>query len=158
MLKGISPLVAIVLLIAFAVAVAGLISTWLFGFSRRQTELVSEQARIEIICSYGRIYLSNVKYCSTNSRIYGKIENLGGISLGKIEVDVIFNNGSIQSNPLCIADSNVFKCEQANLTLKIGEAIVFNFTTSSNYEWVRVITNCSAVFDEVSADEILQAC
>ncbi len=43
MAKGISPLVAVVLLIAITVAVGGILSIWLSGYTTRMTETVGSQ-------------------------------------------------------------------------------------------------------------------
>ena len=44
LMKGVSPLVASVLLIAFAIAVAGLYSGWITSFTKVTTEEVQEQS------------------------------------------------------------------------------------------------------------------
>ena len=67
-LKGISPLVATVLLIAFVVAVAGLVATWVNSFTRSQTELVGQQSTLSITCSYGNINMKNLVFQSASTR------------------------------------------------------------------------------------------
>ena len=50
MLKGISPLIGTVLLVAFTIAVAGIISAWIIPYTKRQTALVGEEAETQTYC------------------------------------------------------------------------------------------------------------
>jgi flagellin-like protein len=49
-MKGISPLVATILLIAFTIAVGGIVSVWITGFTRTQTVQVSSVAEDQLRC------------------------------------------------------------------------------------------------------------
>ena len=158
MLKGISPLVATVLLIAFTVAVGGIVSVWILGFSRTQTSLVGKEAKESIICSYASIALSDVSYCSTTSTLSGKIENTGSVVIGDIKLSIILTNGTILENPLCEAGGKVIKCSSANLTLGVREIASFNLSSSSNYDLIRVSTNCSTCYDEIESSDVTLSC
>lgn len=50
-MKGLSPIVATVILIAFAVAIGGLVSIWLTGFSESTTGFTSSQGNKLTICA-----------------------------------------------------------------------------------------------------------
>lgn len=132
-MKGISPIVATVLLVVLAVSVAGLVGTWISGFAKKNTEIISEGSENEISCSFGNVKLTNLKYC--NNYMSGWIKNMGTTSLGNLTLQVIYQNSSLQTVPL-------------NRSLGIGEMHVFNISTSSNYQKIRVSTNCSIVTDE----------
>ncbi len=50
-MKGISPLIASILLIAFTVAVGGLVSLWISGYAKTQTTQVSQSSNDQIACT-----------------------------------------------------------------------------------------------------------
>ena len=54
-MKGLSPVVAVIILIAFAVAVGGLVSIWITGFAVSTTEFTSEQGEKLTECAGARI-------------------------------------------------------------------------------------------------------
>ena len=59
-MKGLSPLIASIILIAFAVAIGGLISIWLTGFATKTTEYTSEQGDKSLQCSGARLQVDRV--------------------------------------------------------------------------------------------------
>jgi FlaG/FlaF family flagellin (archaellin) len=149
-------------LIAFTVAVAGIISIWLTGFARVTTSTISSQANIEIICNNGQISLSNLKYCSSSGYLSGDILNSGTIALGNITIQIIYANGT-QHPKLYLSlfgssvDAETSCC--GNLTISPGEKYRFNTTVGSNYEKIRVITNCTAkATDEASSSDVSLIC
>ncbi|MBI2547245.1 MAG: hypothetical protein HYW23_02250 [Candidatus Aenigmarchaeota archaeon] len=153
-MKGISPLVATVLLIAFTVGVGGLISIWVTGFTQTSTSTVSKSGQTQIICSNGAISLTSLKYCNNN--ISGIIKNDGRITLGNMTLQTIFNNGTTISHAL--NDTDVGGTSSGNfLALKPGQVFGFNVSigasSASNYNTIFIYTNCSSVTDTaVSAD------
>ncbi len=52
MRKGISPLIASVLLVAFTMAVAAIIVTWITGFTQQQTTNIGTRGERQVLCSY----------------------------------------------------------------------------------------------------------
>lgn len=153
--KGISPLVATVLLIAFVVAIAGLIATWVNSFARTQTELVGQQSTLSITCSYGNINLKDVRFQSAATRLAGTIENNGQIALGNITLSVVYQNATSQNVGLCSDPTGAVSCSVANLTLTVAQQAAFNVTIwGSNYGSVKVVSNCSSVGDTVSRGDI----
>jgi flagellin-like protein len=153
-MKGISPLVATVLLIALTIGTAVIISTWLTTFTRTSTEIVGGEASTNIICSYGGLNLKSLSYNSTTTKLAGYIENTGTIPLGNISLQIIYDNATDQKLPLCLSGSTVVNCTVANMTLKTREQISFNVWISSNFEKIRVVSNCSTSFDEVSKSDV----
>jgi flagellin-like protein len=144
-MKGVSPLVASVLLIAFAIAVAGLYSGWITSFTKVTTEQVQEQSEKKVTCSYGGIALDNIKYNKTTGNISGTIENTDLITLGNIDFEIFYANASREKLDL-------------NMVLEPGERNTFIRRTldmnSTNYDKIRVITNCSNVYDEISSSDV----
>lgn len=136
-MKGISPFIATVLLVAVAITVAGIFSGWFTNFIKSMTSMISEREGTRVECTYGGISLSDLEYNSTSKDLSGYIENIDIIPLGNIDLEVFYDNATKEKKDL-------------NKVLGPGEKDVFNATINSNYEKVRVITNCSNVYDELS--------
>ena len=68
-MKGLSPLIATVLLIAFTVGVGGIISVWITGFTQTSSKIVSNEGEKQITCRNGAIDISNHKYCTAIGNI-----------------------------------------------------------------------------------------
>ncbi len=156
--KGISPLVATVLLIAFTVAAASIISFWLIPFLTKFFQSTTEEADIQLKCSKGGISLFDLKYNLSSSTLSGKIENTGSISLGNLVMEIIYTNYTIERKGLCYSSGVVVICESSNLTLLPRNLVFFNFQIPENYDTISINTNCSAygVYDRVTREEITQ--
>jgi flagellin-like protein len=144
--KGISPMIATVLLIAFTVAVGGLVSVWMTSFTRTTTSEVSNQEETKIYCSYAGISISDVNYCSYY--LWGAIENTNLKPIGNITLQIFWNNATTPQKIYLCQDGSV--CTTASsMELSPGEHATFNVSIGgSNYDKVRVYTNCSEVDDE----------
>ena len=140
MKKGISPLIATVLLIAFTVAVAAIISTWLTTFTTTSTESVKEKADIELHCTYGGISVTYLSYC--NGYLSGIVENTNLIDIGNVTLQVFYTNMSSLSVPL-------------NISIKQREQASFNVSSvGSNYDRLHFYTNCSSVYDNAARTDV----
>ncbi len=144
--KGISPLIASVLLIAFTLAIAGIYSGWINSLIKSTTTEVQQSSETRVTCSYGGIALSNLKYNTTasNGNITGTIENTDIIALGNIDIEIFFTNATRYVSEL-------------NRTLQSGEKDTFKiFINTTTYDKIRVRTNCSNVFDELTSSYVTQ--
>ncbi|MCD6403067.1 MAG: hypothetical protein J7K98_01920 [Candidatus Aenigmarchaeota archaeon] len=145
MKKGISPFIASVLLIAFTVAVAGIMSGWFTSFTKTSTETVEEHAEEELTCAYGGVKIYDVSYSSSTQRITGFVKNTGTITLNNISVSIICSTGSS------------YKYSITN-ELDPGEEVYFNTSIGcpdiNQLVKVIVLTSCPSVSDYVSSDEI----
>jgi flagellin-like protein len=146
--KGISPMIATVLLIAFTVAVGGIVSIWITGFTSTTTEEVSKQSDVEVTCSYGGISVYSLSYCS--NYLSGIVKNTNMIDIGNITVQVIFDNASTKKVYLC---QNGSACVvSSTMSLPPGELSSFNVSIGgSNYDKIHVYTNCSNVYDDTTS-------
>jgi len=151
-MKGISPLLSAILLIAFALSVGVIIKGWFEGLSKKTTTHIGEKIEEKLLCSEGSISLSEVEFC--NQSLSGKIENTGRINLEEISLLVVYPT-STQTLKLCRADSEIVNCTEANLTLIPREVVLFNISTSPNFEVIRVLTNCKEVYDEVKSKDVI---
>ncbi|HLC59192.1 MAG TPA: archaellin/type IV pilin N-terminal domain-containing protein [archaeon] len=147
-MKGISPLIATVLLIGFTVAISGIVSIWAKQFAQTNVDLVNKEATARINCTFGAVTLSSVNYCSTSAYLSGRITNNGVISLGAITLQAAYNNGSTITDPLCLAGSSLIICTSSNLTVAPGYLYSFNISGfSDGFVLVSAITDCPGVND-----------
>jgi len=153
-MKGISPLVAEVLLIAIAVSVASLFGMWIIGFSKTQTATLQNQTTQEIDCSN-----ANIAFYGTPTYSSGKfsslIKNTGLIVLKGIYLDVIYDNSTTQRIELCENENSVFECENANLTLYQGDIRSIEVSIDSNiYSIILSSSTCPSVSDKLYKKDI----
>jgi len=145
MKKGITPFIAIVLLIAFAVAVAAIFGGWLSTFIQTTTGEIQEHSEKRVTCSYGGIALEDLEYNKTAGNFSGKIENTDIIVLGNIDFEIFYTDASRTKLDL-------------NMTLEEGEKNTFNQNVAkmntTGYNKIRVITNCSNVYDEATSSDV----
>jgi len=148
--KGVSPFIATVLLIVCTIAVAAIFGGWLSSFISGTTEEVQEHSEKRVTCSYGGIALEDLEYNKTTGNFSGKVENTDIIVLGNIDFEIFYTDASRDELDL-------------NMTLNSGEKNTFNqnvtnMNSSSNpYNKIRVITNCSNVYDEATSSDVSEA-
>jgi len=88
--RGVSPLIATVLLLLMAVGVGAIIWTWLTGFAGKTT---SEAGQVtEKMCADGSFQIKSCTYSGGTLTI--KLENTGQIDLNTFKVFVINSDGS----------------------------------------------------------------
>ena len=150
MTKGITPMIATVLLIAFAVAVGAVMGPWIRSFVMSTTGDVSDYTETEIYCTYGGISVSNLQYC--NDYLSGRIKNTNLVDLGNITIQIIFSNATSQQRYLC---QNGSICPTRVMALTPGELASFNVSIGgSNYDTIHVYTNCSNVYDDATSGDV----
>lgn len=156
MKKGISPLIATVLLIAFTVAVAGIVSMWLTSFSTTSVEDVGKRADAELYCTYGALSVSDLQFC--NSYLSGIIRNSGTVAIGNITIQITFQNATPVQKVYLTQDGTT-GTNNSNMTLKPVEIASFNVTVGgSNYNKIHVYSNCSNVYDDVVSSDVTATC
>jgi len=153
-MKGISPMIATILLVGVTVAVAAMVSTWFLGFSSRSVGTVSEKSEYELTCSRGGISFSDV--CYSSNYLYGYVSNTGMINLGNVTIQIIYDNATQVNYYLSYSGGSVTYSTTCcgDLVIKPGETYVFNVSCNSNYNRIYVYTNCSNVKDELLSTDI----
>ena len=145
MMKGLSPFIATVLLVAFAIAVAAIFGGWMSSFTKETTEEVGERSEKRVTCSYGGIALEDLEYNKTIANFTGKVENTDIIPLGNIDFEIFYDDDTRGKLDL-------------NMTLEPGEKNTFNQNVTkmntTTYNKIRVITNCSNVYDEATSSDV----
>jgi flagellin-like protein len=151
LMRGLSPIISVVLLIGLTVAVGAVISIWLLSFTRETSTDVSGKAEKQVNCAYGGIALSKLTFCS--NYLWGRIENTGQINLENITLQII-KDSTTSKLELCEIGTEVKNCTSANLSLPVNELRIFNISFSSKPNEVIVITNCEGVKDRVKEVDI----
>ncbi|MBU5678792.1 MAG: hypothetical protein KQA36_02775 [Candidatus Aenigmarchaeota archaeon] len=147
MKKGLSPLVATVLIVAFTISTAMIIMNWYRSFSLETSERIGNQTSQKIDCSYGAISFRNV--CVNGNNLTGIIENTGNIELRDIEINVVYKNGTT-----LVYNSTQLGLEDA---LLVGNRKYFNIEIGEKSEIALAVvkTNCPKVDDEIDGNSLI---
>ncbi len=124
--KGISPLIATILLIAFVIAVGGILSGWLVSFSKERTEEIRQKGEEDIRCSYANLRISDADWNESGTKLSFIVENTDSEDLSDFRVVVIYANNT--ASTLRVAPST---------TLAPGDVEVFYNETH--------VGNCSEI-------------
>lgn len=137
--KGVSPLIAAVLLIAITLVVATLISGWISGIATDQGKTVANKTEGITSCSAAGISIEDV-YLDTGTNISRvTVRNTGRSAATIISAQILSVtgvNGSINTTlPLSIANGDI-------------KILIFNTTGAvpncANFSQVRVATECAS--------------
>lgn len=141
-MKGLSAFVSAILIIAVTLAVAGIFSGWFTSFLKTTSKSIEEQSSTKIVCSNAGIALENVRYNQTSGNITGYIRNSEIVALGDIDIEIFLTNAT-----RILLDKNI--------TLSPGEqeGFIYHLNTQE-YDFVRVKTNCSNIYSQISSTEI----
>ncbi|MDY6788865.1 MAG: archaellin/type IV pilin N-terminal domain-containing protein [Candidatus Nanohaloarchaea archaeon] len=93
--KGISPLVAAVLLIAFTLAVASILTAYVTTFTEESAQQLGNQTTQVTSCAYAGISIYDAVYDTANSDITVNVANTGTKDLSEITVVAFASDGSI---------------------------------------------------------------
>lgn len=98
-MKGISPLIAAVLLIAFTVAIATLIMGWFSTLTRTTTATVTNSTSAAVNCADARVSIRDV-YIQTGGAAAAQVanvivENTGGSTVGLVSLQLINTTGNV---------------------------------------------------------------
>jgi len=88
--KGISPLIAAVLLIAFTMAIAGILAIWARSFALERTGEISLQEKC-----IGALTVSNVNFDESTGILTFTIRNDRNINLTNMRVDITYTDKSV---------------------------------------------------------------
>jgi flagellin-like protein len=147
--KGISPLIATVLLIAFTVAVAAIVSTWITTFTSESAGTVGEKSEEELYCVYGGVSLTGLRYHSTDGYLSGIVENTRYVDIGNITLQIFYDNATSKRVKLNNSGSTSF------MSLEPREQDMFNLSgIDSNYNTFHLYTNCSNVYDDATKSDV----
>ncbi len=97
-MKGVSPMIAVVLLIAFTVAIGGIISLWLTSLTSTTTSSVSSSAEKQIKCASSTMTIKEVRYSTASTIVNVTVAHETGTEkLYNLSIDVT-GGGATSSN------------------------------------------------------------
>jgi flagellin-like protein len=130
-MRGISPLVASVLLIAISLTLAGILTTWGVTFIKGKTETFGNQTTSE--CDIANFRIFKCSYNSTESEITLTLENRANVELKNLVAYINYPNASTFSYDL-------------NDTLPSVALKTFNVSeVSDGYSTIVVKTHCPQI-------------
>ena len=145
-MRGISPLVAVVLLIAFVVTIAMLISGWFTTYIRGMTRNISETSSEMVGCSGASVEIEHIYFNSATKTAKLFVENTGSVDLVVKGIIVDVNGNS------CSNQSGVKLTKGSIVELYFEDCPTINETTFSR---ATVTTNCAGIGDEVTSTDKL---
>src|SRR3989344_8249382 len=102
--RGISPLIATVLIIGFTVALSAVVMTWGTSFVRTTTEQTAESSNLGIVCANLNYQISNVEVdCTTKSITKIEVTNSGNT---KLENVILRAKLPTETKPLAVGTTN----------------------------------------------------
>ncbi len=145
--KGVSALIASVLLIAFTVSVAMIIMGWFSSFTRTTTENISGGTQSAVACSSGVVQIDKIYIITTAGSNYGKAtivaKNMGQIDL-TIKAMIVAVNGTVCNMSTGVSILTGFS-GAINLT-GCG-----NVSNAASFSTAILTTNCAGVQDSTSS-------
>lgn len=146
--KGVSPLIASVLLIAFTLAIGAFMSTWLHDITKKQTDEASSNAKPE--CQYATLNFKNVTFnASGNGKLSINLENTGFRGVSVTGIRIIYD------------DDKITKAQFNTTFIGAGDAIIMSISNSTDngsiradLSRVRLLTECPNNNIEYSGDSI----
>lgn len=131
--KGISPLVAAVLLIAVTMTIAGLLAYWAASFVRTS---LPETNETEAQCRFADFRIYSCTYLNATNRLNLILENQRDVELRVLKVFLIFENTTVsEAIPL-------------NQSLVGGALKSFSLSNIPTFSKISVKTHCPEVSDE----------
>ncbi len=126
-MKGISPLVAAVLLIAVTMTVAGLLAYWAASFVRTSLPAVNET---EAQCRFADFKIYSCSYSNATKKLNLILENLKDIELKDLKVFIVYANNTV-SDPIHLDG-----------TLTGGALKSFSLSVTEEFKEITVKTHC----------------
>lgn len=138
-MKGISPLIAAVLLIAFTVSIATIILGWFSSYVRTTSENVTSQTQETVGCSVAGVTIEHV-YLNVSGNAKIVVKNTGFKDLTTVSGLIAGTDGTT--------------CDLGSITLGKGEVGTITGTCSlsscTKFERAVVTTECGGVGDTVT--------
>ncbi|MDI6807241.1 MAG: hypothetical protein QMD14_05570 [Candidatus Aenigmarchaeota archaeon] len=154
-MKGISPFIAVILLIAMTVSVGIIVSIWWTGLIQKQAGIIEEESVTKLKCTHGGILIwdETVKcnFAGATDSLNFTVENTGTIDLYNLKVQIF--NGSAIYGPYDVIDILKGSVFTSTFPLKPGwkRSVEVNITPENiagNAEWINIITQCPDVEDK----------
>lgn len=128
-MKGISPLIAAVLLIAFAISVGAIFGVYIIPFMKHQTGKVGEEGKETVTCSLMNFKI-DVGTINTTSGVRMVVENIGSGKVSGLKLIAYNSTGSyiLLTNATTIDEGGVTNLENDTLIININKIKVKSIT------------------------------
>lgn len=147
--KGVSPLIAVVLLIAFTMAIGGFLSSWLQELVHSQADTATENS--DAGCIYATFNAEDATYnASGNNKLIFDIASTGtrDISIKQITITAMNMSRQVYTSPANFTGT-ITAGDEVGIVLNIDTAIIPNISR------IRIIPyDCPQNADEIKRDEI----
>ncbi|MCX6820664.1 MAG: hypothetical protein NT016_01825 [Candidatus Aenigmarchaeota archaeon] len=172
--KAISSMIATVLLIAFTVAVGGILSMWLTGLASTQTETTGSAANAQVLCGRTALNIKEVTFNNTANVNYATVtlsynygtENLYNFSLTFIDSNRVSftvpaaslagqGNATAQYNTTYPLAPGMLQSWTLNITSYYGPSGPF---TSTSLKTVKVVALCQGTYPVSAECDSGQSC
>ena len=130
MRKGISPLVASVLLIAATMSIAGILAYWASSFVSKQTDTFENQS-VTSGCNYAGFKIYSCNYNSSSRKLTMILENTRDVTLKNLNIFIFYPNSTV-SSPISL-----------NETLTANQFKSFTIENMDDFSSLTVRTQCS---------------
>lgn len=109
-MKGISPLIASVILIGFTVAVAGIIGVWLTSLAKTQTGTIEDIGEKETLCALTSLAIKEVRYNMSSTYVNVTVTHeTGSQNLFNLTVEITGGGTTVQSDPAYNTSSDPYE-------------------------------------------------
>jgi flagellin-like protein len=138
MKKGLSPLIATVMLIAITLGVSALLGSWFTSITKTQTEIIEEIATKQINCTGALLSIVDIVCSSTDQQLRVAISNLGDIEMYNFSILAKVNNtfydnktgGPSITDPLNPGEQAILTYYCSNTLYCVGNATLENLRVS----------------------------
>ena len=91
--KGVSPLIATILLVAISLAIAGMLYSWMAQYATTQTSKYTTSSGTQLQCSQaGGIQINSCTHTGSNFKL--QIESTGDIDLNGFTIAALYSDGN----------------------------------------------------------------
>jgi flagellin-like protein len=139
MKKGISPLIAVVLLIGFTMAIAGILASWATSYAAARTAELTEKEELQVKCRGGVIeFISGIENPRIQDNKIVAIIEVGNVPLGNFTFEIIYGDGNVTT----LSDTTGTSLAPGRVGTIISETLTMPADTIKQ---VRIGSNCSDV-------------
>lgn len=135
--KGMSPLIATILLMAFAVALGAVIMNWSTSIPEGGPD-----------CSEVRLNVNN--FCTQNNELHINLRNVGTVDLSEITLSVV--DAQIEIDALKIQDSRLNRGQTLNTRIRFG------FSNEARVGVIPVLADGQVCAEPVYVEENIPTC
>lgn len=94
--KGVNPLIATILLLLISLAIAGLLYSWLSGYTVEKTNQATQESEKQFTCSNAGFRILKCDYTKGSpGQVLIKLESTGDIDLNSFTIFVEYNDNNI---------------------------------------------------------------